>query len=145
MQLTVSQREPFEKFAQDAGTHVMKTAFTVPNKGNVDVCIENTAPRHTVAGVSILTGALAKDFSQIAKKEHLDPVVAELRTVEEFIKEYRSRQIYLVGNEASSRGLVESTHTRVAILTAVNILVLVICSLTSLAFLRSFFRAKKII
>lgn len=143
--MSAAMREPFEQYAQDIGTHVMKTAFVPTQKGHVDICVENVSDKSTVVSMRMLTGALAKDFTQVAQREHLDPIVAELRAVEDVMKEYRNKQTYLTGNENVTRHVVDSIHRRVLLLAAVNIATVIFCSTTTVLFLKAFFRAKKII
>lgn len=147
--MTVLATNPEENFFNETGSGTIKAAFTVPRKGKWDVCLSRVNPNNSastaVVSLRLLTGGLAKDYSQIAKKEHFDPVVNELQAVETLIKDYRSKQMLLVGKEAQTRGLVDSTNSRVVTLAAVNVAVLILCNVVMILYLKAFFTAKKII
>eukprot|EP01057_Protomagalhaensia_wolfi_P001504 Protomagalhaensia_wolfi_Nauph_80__1503@NODE_1911_length_1281_cov_935_900966_g1495_i0_p2_GENE_NODE_1911_length_1281_cov_935_900966_g1495_i0NODE_1911_length_1281_cov_935_900966_g1495_i0_p2_ORF_typecomplete_len144_score17_95EMP24_GP25L/PF01105_24/1_2e10TRSP/PF12500_8/0_11_NODE_1911_length_1281_cov_935_900966_g1495_i0423854 len=78
----VMMRSPLQVFFNETSPTTMKTAFTLPKRGHVDVCLFTPSKQGNQVALRILSGAMARDFSQIAKKAHLDPVVQQLKHVE---------------------------------------------------------------
>eukprot|EP01069_Polyplicarium_translucidae_P013347 Polyplicarium_translucidae@DN914_c0_g1_i3.p1 len=56
----------------------LKTAFTTVNAGPHHLCVENNSKGIGVAVVTFVWGPEARDYSQVAKKEHLDGVIQTL-------------------------------------------------------------------
>lgn len=141
----VLMRTPRYVFFNETSATVMKTAFTLPKRGHVDVCLFTPTKQPNEVALRILSGAMARDFSQIAKKSHLDPVVSQLKHVENVISNYRMNQIHLVGNMKNLTKHVNETGYRVMVFACVTIILAFICHGFTVFYLRSFFRAKKII
>ncbi|EZG43512.1 emp24/gp25L/p24 family protein [Gregarina niphandrodes] len=147
LSVEISMRSPHEVYFQEVNQKAMKTAFTMQQTGTVDVCVQSADTKKGVsyAGLRVLTGTLAKDFSNVAKKEHLDPVINELKSIEGMMTDYNSRQRRLVGTEAATRKLVDLAHSRVVNLAIANIGVVVACNVVMALILKAFFKSKKII
>eukprot|EP01053_Blabericola_migrator_P008885 Blabericola_migrator_1__8884@NODE_46_length_16830_cov_132_783392_g42_i0_p13_GENE_NODE_46_length_16830_cov_132_783392_g42_i0NODE_46_length_16830_cov_132_783392_g42_i0_p13_ORF_typecomplete_len172_score16_23EMP24_GP25L/PF01105_24/2_4e18_NODE_46_length_16830_cov_132_783392_g42_i037544269 len=141
--MQVLMRTPKYVYYNETSPTTMKTAFTLPKRGHVDVCLYTPSKQVNDVSLRILSGAMARDFSQIAKKSHLDPVVQQLKHVEDLITNYRKNQIHLVGNMKNLTQYVNETGYRVMVFAGLTIVLAFVCHGFTVFYLRSFFRAKK--
>merc|ERR1719203_1588884 len=97
------------------------------------------------AHLTVTAGAEAKDYSQVAKKEHLDNTQVTLRTVQDLLKDYHERLLYMRSREERMRATNDSTATRVILLCIFNVLLMITVGGWQMMYFKNFFRSKKII
>uniref|UniRef100_A0AAV1V5K6 GOLD domain-containing protein n=1 Tax=Peronospora matthiolae TaxID=2874970 RepID=A0AAV1V5K6_9STRA len=144
--------DPQRKFLkQDAnidtsGDDVHKFSFTAGASGNYAVCFGNYQSDKAVRVLLELKhGVEAKDYSEVAKREHLMPVEKELRKMEDAVEEIHREMLYLREREAAMRNTNESTNARVLWFSFLSILVLLGMGVWQVLYLKRFFKSKKLI
>eukprot|EP00918_Siedleckia_nematoides_P065719 GHVU01143013.1.p1 GENE.GHVU01143013.1~~GHVU01143013.1.p1 ORF type:complete len:211 (+),score=13.18 GHVU01143013.1:37-669(+) len=124
----------------------VRTAFTTRTNGAHTVCVENYGePGDLPVALNLKWGPEAKDYSQIAKKEHLDPVVSRLRHMDDELSLYHSNLMYMRGRESRRRETTDSTSFRVIVFCMIILAVFVVSTLAQTFYFRAFFKAKKLI
>ncbi|CAI5736093.1 unnamed protein product [Hyaloperonospora brassicae] len=125
---------------------VHKFSFTAGASGVYTVCFANSH-RDKAARVllELKHGVEAKDYSEVAKREHLMPVEKELRKMEDTVEEIHREMLYLQAREAAMRNTNESTNARVLWFSFLSILVLVGMGVWQVLYLKRFFKSKKLI
>jgi p24 family protein delta-1 len=132
-------------FKEENKPNVMH-AFTSVHAGPHWVCITNPAGyKELNLELSMRSGVHAKDYNQIAKKDHLEPAQVAMRRITDLLREYRSNLFYQRRREERMRETTDSTATRALTFCIINILMVVLMGLAQALFFRRFFRAKKII
>jgi len=130
---------------QERDKNVAQTAFTTQVGGTHMACIQNLNKRDIIVWMNLRWGPEAKDYSQIAKKEHLLPITTSFRQFEDELHQYHDNVLYMRGRETKMRETNESTSFRVSLSCVVIIFVVLLTGLTQAYYFRGFFRAKKII
>lgn len=121
-------------------------AFTSTVSGPHWVCITNMdSYRELTVQLSMKSGVAAKDYSQIAKKDHLEPAQVAMRRIEDLLQEYRSNLFYQRRREERMRETIDATASRALTFCIVNALIIAGMGLFQAFFFRRFFRSKKII
>ena len=110
------------------------------------MCIENTenTPASEVA-LSIKYGASAKDYSQIAKLDHLDDSDETLAKLLDELKAYHSNLLFMRDREEAMRQTNEFMSTRIIAASVLSLLIVVIAGLSQMFYFKRFFKSKKII
>ncbi len=91
------------------------------------------------------SGVDAKDFAQIAKNEHLEPLEGELRRLEEVLREVQGDLTYAQQREETHRNTSESTNARVLWFSVATMVVLLATCFVQLLYLQRYFSSKKLI
>jgi len=87
----------------------------------------------------------AKDYSSIAKKEHLKPIETELRKMNDVARETLKYYENIRDSEEKIYSDTASTNTRTIVYGIIMTLILITLSLFQMYQLKSFFKKKKII
>jgi hypothetical protein len=125
---------------------VISHAFTSSVAGPHWVCITNAdAYKELDVMLSMKSGVQAKDYSQIAKKDHLEPAQVSIRKIEDLLQEYRSNLFYQRRRDERMRETIDSTSDRALTFCILNVCLIVAMGLVQAYFFRRFFRSKKII
>lgn len=107
-----------------------KFAFTAPVQGEYTFCFENLGMSQKTIKFDLKTGVHAKDYSAVAKKDHLKPIEVELRRLEDMVQSVHEDMSYLRTREEEMRN---TNGARIAlVLTAFRInlfFCLLLCSL----------------
>jgi len=143
--IAVSVADDETTIFQERDKNVAQTAFTTQMGGTHMVCVENLSKRDITVWMNLKWGPEAKDYSQIAKKEHLEPITTAFRQFEDRLHLYHDNILFMRGTESHMRDINESTSFRVSLSCVTIILVAVITGLIQAYYFRRFFRAKKII
>ena len=80
-----------------------KFAFTAEETGSHHICFSNKGRETTRVGLDVKVGVAAKDYSEVAKKEHLEPLQVELRRLEDAAREIHEEQLYMRQREEEMR------------------------------------------
>eukprot|EP00919_Chromeraceae_sp_WS-2016_P081332 GHVR01192162.1.p1 GENE.GHVR01192162.1~~GHVR01192162.1.p1 ORF type:complete len:196 (+),score=24.35 GHVR01192162.1:39-626(+) len=124
---------------------VAETAFTTQKAGAHMFCVQNLLKKKINVEVDIRWGPQAKDYSEIAKMEHLEPLVTILRKAEDSLQSYHKRLLHMRDREVRMRKTNDSTNRRVILFTVLSIVIMITLSCCQAYSFKSFFRAKKII
>lgn len=122
-----------------------RTAFTSVHESEYEVCVVNHADLPAAITLSIDQGPEARDYSKIAKKEHLTPLMLALRRVEDQLRDYHKNLLSMRSKEARMTHLTESTSSRIVMFCLITIGVTFVATLLQILYFRSFLRSKKII
>ena len=95
--------------------------------------------------LSVKYGASAKDYSQVAKRDHLDASDEILARVADELKAYHSNLLYMRDREDSMRQTNEFMSTRIIAASVLSLLIVVIAGLSQVFYFKRFFKSKKII
>ncbi|SAM03154.1 hypothetical protein [Absidia glauca] len=133
--------------------HSFANAFDTISEGLVTMCFTNTLDEGFVESslysrwveVDMNIGAEAMDYKLLAKSEKLDPLELELRKLEKVVQEIVEEMNYLKTREALMRDTNESTNERVKWFSIGSILTLVCLGFWQIAYLRHYFRRKRLI
>eukprot|EP00439_Symbiodinium_sp_Y106_P051533 s2897_g6.t2 len=118
----------------------VKTAFTTQEAGPHWVCIQNDAPSAAEVLLTVLLGPEAKDYSQVAKKEHLEESQIALRRVEESLRNYHSNVLYIRAREERMRQTNDSTASRVIFFCLFNVFLMIGVGGWQMLYFKRFFR-----
>jgi hypothetical protein len=127
----------------DGDTH--KFSFLADAGGSYSVCFlsANDAPVRVM--LDFKHGVEAKDYAEVAKREHLMPVEKELRKMEDTVDEIHREMLYMREREAAMRNTNESTNSRVLWFSFLSIVVLLGMGVWQVLYLKKFFKSKKLI
>eukprot|EP00933_Yihiella_yeosuensis_P021514 TRINITY_DN17005_c1_g1_i1.p1 TRINITY_DN17005_c1_g1~~TRINITY_DN17005_c1_g1_i1.p1 ORF type:complete len:205 (-),score=35.71 TRINITY_DN17005_c1_g1_i1:153-767(-) len=123
----------------------VKTAFTTQEAGPHWVCLQNEGDKETEVHIKVLLGPEAKDYSQIAKKEHLDESQVALKRTQEALRNYYNNVLYIRAREERMRQTNDSTATRVIGFCLFNVVLMIGVGGWQMLYFKRFFRSKKII
>lgn len=123
----------------------VKTAFTTQDAGPHWICIQNDEATDAEVLLTVLLGPEAKDYSQIAKKEHLEESRVILRRVADRLGHYHSNLLYIRAREERMRRTNNSTATRVIFFCLFNVVLMIGVGGYQMLYFKRFFRSKKII
>lgn len=129
----------------DKEKNVIHTAFTTKQYGTHTSCIENVAKRDVVVWMELKWGPEARDYSQVAKKEHLDDLVLRIRHLQDELRQYHSTLLYMRSRESRMRETIDSTSFRVSVFCIFVIVVVLLNGILQATYFRNFFKSKKII
>ena len=121
-----------------------KFAFTAEETGSHHICFSNNGRDDTRIAFDIKVGVAAKDYSEVAKKEHLEPLQVELKRLEDSAREIHEEQLYMRRREEEMRDTNESTNSRLKWFSTSTIVVVSILGGWQIVYLRSYFRAKNL-
>ncbi|CAH0478303.1 unnamed protein product [Peronospora belbahrii] len=124
---------------------IHKFSFTANTGGNYAVCFRNNNDKSVRVLLDFKHGVEAKDYTEVAKREHLMPVEKELRKMEDAVDEIHREMLYMREREAMMRNTNESTNSRVLWFSFISILVLVGMGVWQVLYLKKFFKSKKLI
>ncbi|XP_055387924.1 uncharacterized protein LOC129616334 [Condylostylus longicornis] len=130
---------------QDRNRRVMKTAFTSTHSGDYQICVMNFGAVGATVTIAIDQGPEAKDYSQIAKKEQLDPLIVSLRRVEDQLREYHRNLLHMRSKELKMRKINDSTSNQVVFFCLLGVAVMFVATLLQILYFRNFLRSKKVI
>jgi p24 family protein delta-1 len=91
------------------------------------------------------TGVAARDYSEVAKREHLEPLAVELRKMEDLVRDVNSDMQYLRDRERLMRDTNESTNSRVIWLGIVSSSVLVVLGFAQIYSFYAYLKHKKVL
>ena len=143
--MSVTVMGPHATIFSDHDREKVKTAFTTSEAGPHWMCVQNDADSITEVAMSVLVGPQAKDYSNIAKKEHLEDTQISLRKVSETLRSYHSNVLYIRGREERMRQTNDSTAIRVIGFCLFNVVLMIGVGGWQMMYFKRFFRSKKII
>jgi len=128
-----------------------KFHFIPENDGPISLCFTDSFRggwrMHASRSVSLTIrhGITTNDYAEIARKEQLYPLALELRRLEDEVWSVREEMIYQKKREEELRDTNEETNARAAWLPVFALIVLFSSSAWQIAYLKAFFRKKKLI
>jgi len=129
----------------DAGT----LTFVSDASEEFSVCFTSRCDRKTFGEVEILfdirTGIDAKDYSSVAKQEHVGALEVELKKLEDEVKQIIDEMEYMRHREESMRNTNESTNARVLWFSVFSVVVLLSTAAWQVYHLKQYFKKKKLI
>lgn len=137
----VNKTPVFQQSSRDR----IKTGFTSTKPGVHMFCVKNISKQQITVEVQLLWGPGARDYSQLAKAEHLDDVMVQLLQLQDKLKLYHNNILFMREKEEHMRQENEATASRLIMYCGINIFLLVTSSVISGFFFKRFFRSKKII
>eukprot|EP00451_Oxyrrhis_marina_P035091 CAMPEP_0204368888 /NCGR_PEP_ID=MMETSP0469-20131031/44544_1 /ASSEMBLY_ACC=CAM_ASM_000384 /TAXON_ID=2969 /ORGANISM="Oxyrrhis marina" /LENGTH=192 /DNA_ID=CAMNT_0051358519 /DNA_START=15 /DNA_END=593 /DNA_ORIENTATION=- len=144
--ITVEIQDPQTVIFTEHEKTQVKTAFTTNQAGPHVMCIVNSDKRQkALVKVNVAFGPQAKDYSQIAKKEHLEPTQIALRRIEENLKNYHSNVLYMREREERMRSTNDSIAFRVIGYCLFNVVLMIAVGGWQMFHFKQFFRSKKVI
>jgi len=143
--VSVSVLSPHALIFSDHDREKVKTAFTTSEAGPHWMCIQNDDEAAAVVKMTVLAGPQAKDYSKIAKKEHLEESQVALRRVEESLRNYHNNVLYIRAREERMRQTNDSTAFRVIGFCLFNVTLMIGVGGWQMLYFKRFFRSKKII
>jgi hypothetical protein len=93
----------------------------------------------------VSTGAAAKDYSTVAKVEHLDNLEIALRRMEDEVRTILEELEHMRAREEAMRSINEAVSRRVLWYSIISCLVMIGAGIWQARYLNAFFRAKKLI
>lgn len=122
-----------------------KFSFHADVAGSYSVCFFNANEKPVRVMLDFKHGVEAKDYAEVAKREHLMPVEKELRKMEDTVDEIHREMLYMREREAAMRSTNESTNSRVMWFSLASIVVLIGMGVWQVLYLKKFFKSKKLI
>jgi p24 family protein delta-1 len=124
---------------------IHKFSFHADAAGSYQVCFYNSQDSPARIMLDFKHGVEAKDYTEVAKREHLMPVERELRKMEDAVDEIHREMLYMREREAAMRSTNESTNSRVLWFSFLSIAVLLGMGVWQVIYLKKFFKSKKLI
>jgi hypothetical protein len=124
---------------------IHKFTFVADAGGSYSVCFFNNNDNPIRIMLDFKHGVEAKDYAEVAKREHLMPVEKELRKMEDTVDEIHREMLYMREREAAMRNTNESTNSRVLWFSFFSIVVLLGMGVWQVMYLKKFFKSKKLI
>ncbi|DAZ94798.1 TPA: hypothetical protein N0F65_002411 [Lagenidium giganteum] len=124
---------------------IHKFSFHADAGGSYSVCFFNSNDNPVRVMLDFKHGVEAKDYTEVAKREHLMPVEKELRKMEDTVDEIHREMLYMREREAAMRSTNESTNSRVLWFSFLSIVVLLAMGVWQVFYLKKFFKSKKLI
>ncbi|TDH67948.1 hypothetical protein CCR75_004185 [Bremia lactucae] len=143
--------DPLRKYLKEdtnidtSSDDIHKFSFTADIGGIYAVCFLNSNTRPVRVMLDYKHGVEAKDYTEVAKREHLMPVEKELRKMEDTVDEIHREMLYMREREAMMRNTNESTNSRVLWFSFFSIVILLSMGLWQVLYLKKFFKSKKLI
>jgi len=144
-------KDPLGKYLKEdsdidlSSEDIHKFSFHAEIAGTYSCCFFNSNDYVLRTSLDFKHGVEAKDYSDIAKREHLMPVEKELRKMEDTVDEIHREMLYMREREAAMRNTNESTNSRVLWFSTFSILVLLGMGIWQVIYLKKFFKSKKLI
>lgn len=95
--------------------------------------------------LTLNVGIAAKDYSGVVRKEHLTPIEAELRRLEDAVTRIRSDMEYLREREYTLRDTNETTNSRVMYFSLFCIITMIVLAILQVKYLQKLFGRLKLI
>jgi hypothetical protein len=130
----------YSKSVSDAG----KFAHTASASGEYRMCFHNSESP-SLKTVSLSLSAGGRDYAEMAKKDNLKPLEIELKRLEDAVGQIHQEMKFLQTREQQMRATNDSTASRVWWWSILSILVLLAVNGGQIFYLKSFFKAKKLI
>jgi hypothetical protein len=119
--------------------------FTAGDAGSHKVCfISRSGQQHRI-DFDFFSGVGAKDYSDVATKEHLKPLELELRKLEDRVDNIHNEMMYQREREEQHRNTNESTNSRVVGYSFLTMGIVFTVSVTQAVYLYSYLKKKKIV
>ncbi|CAG9319646.1 unnamed protein product [Blepharisma stoltei] len=122
-----------------------KFSFTSTDDGPHMLCIENAGQFEVWADVKILTGAAAKDYSNVASTKDLRESERKIELIKENTKQIHKELQHIREREEEMRNTNETIHSRVVAYSIFTIVFLIALALIQTLYLKRFFKSKKMI
>lgn len=126
-----------------------KFAFTSDASEEFKICFSSHGPaetkEHVEVAIDVRTGIDAKDYSTIAKQEHLSVLEVELKKLEDEVKQIIDEMVYMRNREEAMRNTNESTNARVLWFSVFSVAVLLSTAAWQVYHLKQYFKKKKLI
>lgn len=91
------------------------------------------------------SGLGAKDYGDVAKKEHLEPLEVELRKMEDLVEELNGQLQYLRNRDFEARDTSESTNSRVVWYGIISTTILVILGISQIYSFWAYLKKKQVL
>nr|CCA15078.1 conserved hypothetical protein [Albugo laibachii Nc14] len=120
-------------------------SFHAEVEGDYQVCFHNLNDYAARIMLDLRYGVEARDYTEVARREHLMPVEKELRKLEDLVDEIHKGMLYMRERESLMRDTNESTNSRVLWFSLFSILMLVGIGSWQMMYMKKFFKSKKLI
>ena len=121
-------------------------SFTTYYTGNYFLCVENLNKDHYIrCTISIESGLEAKDYSELAKKKNVQPIEIQLKKMEDYMAHLAHLSKDLLASGEAKIEDIDSISSQLIIFTVITIALLTFLSYFQMAFLKRFFKQKKLI
>eukprot|EP00808_Paulinella_micropora_P014403 g23411.t1 len=122
-----------------------KFTHTAKDEGLYFVCFSNGGLQQKTIQFDFHSGPEIKDYSDFSKKTDMEPMEAALKSLEQDVIFVRTELETWREREKELRRINDSTNKRVLWFAVFKVLVLVTLSMFQIAYLKSYFRSKKLI
>ena len=120
-----------------------KFGFTAGEGGVHRVCFASSAPAQRSVELDFQSGVDAKDYADLAKKEHLRPLELQLRKMEDRMETVHREMMFAREREEKHRDTNESTNSRVQWFSVLTISVVLATAAFQVQHLHSYLRRNK--
>lgn len=125
-----------------------RLTFTTFHGGEYQVCVSLNSSRNYNEPLKVQVkfdiGEMAIDYTEIAKKDHLDNLSLEVRKLRDKLNDIHQNQEYQKERENQFRETMNATNSRVSWWSFAQTAVLVVAAVWQLVHLKNFFLAKKL-
>jgi len=127
-------------------THEVEVfSFTSADEGMHRICFHNKRKNSRRVDLEVVTDLAVKDYSELVKQEHWKPLELQFRKAEDKLESISAEMMKSRDREATLRSTSEEVANKVEWFSIASISVLLIISLWQVFYLKSFFRAKKLL
>ena len=119
--------------------------LTATQPGNYQLCITNGHKVNTTVNFAIESGAHNIDYTNIVEKKHLKPVELQSQKILDMIEQIRTELGNLVVGEERIKESNSKIKFRVVVFGILSVVVMGVTTYLQVAYLKKFFRSKKII
>lgn len=145
VRVSVADPEARELYAEGLSHDVVTFTFTADADGTHDICFKNAAREPRRVRFDLQKDVIAtKDYSELVRHEHLKPLELQFRMAEDTLDQVYAEMDYMRKREARLRQTSDSTNTRLRAFSILSVGALVGVALWQVAYLRNFFKVKKL-
>lgn len=138
-----------ETLHEQADVHDGAVTFVSDASEEFSICFTSRSSTRAFGQVEISidvrTGIDAKDYSNVAKQEHLTMLELELRKLEDAVVQIKEEMVYMRNREEAMRNTNESTNARVLWFSVFSVCVLLSTAMWQVYHLKQYFKKKKLI
>lgn len=143
--INISISDPEASLFEEKGVTNVKKAFTTANAGVHKVCMENTSNNPIKIQFDLSFGAQARDYQQIARKEHLDPFELSLTSHKHKMTAYKRTLFHMRQNADKTAYDADVVSSRMIWCTVGSIIGFVVVTQIQIFVFKRFLHKKKII
>jgi hypothetical protein len=122
----------------------MKHSFTSSIEGNHQICFDNYNQKNKIRiDFEFSSGVAAKDYSELAKKEHLEPIELNLTKLEDMMRQLLNELSSIIKLESRNKNDHDQISHQIFVFSFLFFLVIIFLSYLEVAYVKRLFKHRK--